>query len=219
MRKIFLILCSLMLSLLIGACANHDLPKGLACDIDNLPAWESFSATNYESYAFSFSKVNTVIYKYNGTENTINHDDPRVIRLLNFLAYSDKKSLSTWRQGYVSQDEVQGYLMAGEPVLEIIFHSNEISETHSYASLQKLLICGDSYLRFIDINGELRIERCWPYGELIMCEITEESRYEDFISYDGWGSNYWIDLLTYSGFGGQGDGSVVPADEHPIDPK
>ena len=207
MCKRMMRLCSFALCLLLCGCAKNDSPQGLKYDVANFPAWEDFSDTRYESYADEFAEIETVIYKYNGTAKSIEANDPRVIRLLNFLAYSNKNMLSTWEQGYVSQERVEAYMGADSPMLEITFEKDETFDPDVYADLQKIVICGDSYLRFSKIradtesaNDDMRVERYFPYGELIMSYSTEEHEYKNLLSYDGWGSGDWIDLPEYAGF-------------------
>ena len=187
---------TILFVLLFSACGNDSLPDGVYCPVNGLPSLADFSSSNYETFAQHFSTVKSAIYKYNGTENHVSPDDPRLISLLNFLAFSYKQGLTAWRQGYVPEDEIASYLTTKEPMLEITFHSNNISEATS-----QIIICGDSYLviKNTETDGQ-RCERCWPYGELIMEKITSGEADISMISYEGWGTNYWIDLLEYAGF-------------------
>ncbi len=206
-----LILCSLVFCLMLGGCTNNDSPRGLNYDVAGLPAWEDFSDTDFESYISIFSGVKSVTYKYNDTKKGIATNDFRVIRLLNFLAYSYENMLSTWEHGHVSQERVDAYLATDVPMLEIIFQIDETLDPDAYKDLQKIVICGDSVLCFLEtradvegVNDRVYVERYWPYGELIMRDIMSDSaghlERKDLLSYEGWGSGYWIDLPEYAGF-------------------
>ena len=61
-----------------------------------IPLVESLSGTEYESYRYQFSPVATAVYRANGTEEVINSDDVRLVRLLNLLAYSHSENLQKY---------------------------------------------------------------------------------------------------------------------------
>ena len=169
--------------------------------LDELPAIESFSSTAYEEYEFHFSPVKSAVLQVNGSKEVIKPDDPRLVRLLNFLAFSAEKGLSTLRQGYVMQDEIDGYLSSNEAMLEVTFSRGEASGTNILSNTPKIVVCGDSYILFVDseianngIQG-MHAERHWPYAVLVPVAQREEK-----LSYNGWGSGYWMDILEYCGF-------------------
>jgi len=168
---------------------------------NELPAIESFSGTVYEEYEFHFSPIKSAVLHVNGSKAVIKPDDPRLLRLLNFLAFSAEKELSTLRQGYVMEEEIDDYLSSNEAMLEVTFSLGEASGTNILSNTPKIVVCGDSYILFVDpeianngIQG-IHAERHWPYAVLV--PVTQ---WEEKLSYNGWGSGYWMDILEYCGF-------------------
>ncbi len=198
-KRVLCCLCAFLLILSLSACeapAIDEQPTETG-----LPAMESFSDTEYEDYQYHFRPVQKAVYKHDGIEETIAADDPRLIRLLNFLAYSENQMLSIWRQGYVEEAEIHTYLASDAPMLDVTFVMKGEPKRDTLGDTPRILVCGDSYLLFEDPkianNGYtgLFAERYWPYASII--EWTSKT---GNVSLEDWGTGYWIDILEYAGF-------------------
>lgn len=181
--------------------------SGLYRNVPNVPRIEDFSGEVYEKYVFHFPPVESAVYVYNGTELAIEPDDPRLVRLLNFLAYSENKYLSCWTRGYVNESEMNGFLASDDPRLEVSFYEPEPLKLNRGRCTQedtpKIIICGDNYLLYCresDPDGTERIERWWPYGSLYEDWAVKRVDRNCRLLYEGWGDSCWIDLLVYAGF-------------------
>lgn len=204
--KKYVLIVLLILFILLPCCkrnTDNEFSVVSMCDITKIPDIELFSDTEYESYEYHFPPIESAAYIHDGKKEDISPNDKRLIRLLNFIAYSDNKMLSTWRQGYVESDEINNYLSSDEPMLEVKFSIKSNSKNRTMEKAIKMIVCGDSYLLFIEPpewydNSEIA-ERYWPYGT-IASYSNPESKIEEILSYNGWGNEYWIDVLAYSGF-------------------
>lgn len=203
-RCYFFVLMLIMGCFALGACTNVQkaLPNGMNFPVKGVPSIETFSGSNLEEYEFHFSPIKYAVYHHDMVEEMISADDSRLIRLLNFLAYSMTNDLSIWRQSYVQEDEIMVYFQSDEPMLEVYFQTGQNNSNNAHLNCPRVVICGDSYLLFLDekVAGDqnadnLCAERYWPYGELVLAMDAE-----NMISFDGWGTGCWIDLLTYAGF-------------------
>lgn len=203
MKNKVMILFTIVSLIFVGCHDSNgkDLPNGLYYNVKQLPDINSFSSTEYEAYRFQFSPVESAIFRCGDTEYPISPNDPRLIQLLNFLAYSEEKMFSTWLQGHVTKSEQAEMLSNEAPMLEINFRVQEDHKGYVHANALKAIICGDSYLLYTDSHikdnpeyADYLVDRYWPYGSLIV-ELNI-----DMLSYDGWGAGYWIDLVTYAGF-------------------
>lgn len=198
-KRILCCLCAVLLILPLSACKDPAI-DGQPTET-GLPAVESFSDTEYEDYQYHFRPVQKAVYKHDGIEETIAADDPRLIRLLNFLAYSENQMLSIWLQGCVEEAEINTYLASDAPMLDVAFVMEGEPKNDTLGDTPRILVCGDSYLLFIQDgitnNGEkgLVAERYWPYASTI--EWTSET---GNVSLEGWGTGYWMDILEYAGF-------------------
>lgn len=211
-KKLFTGLCVLMIAVLMFGCNNNadsGNPTGTTTTgitttetpIENtLPDITMFSETEYENYKTHFSPVKSASYRCNGTVEEISADDPRLLRLLNFLAYSSENSMDVWTQGYVSEDEINSCLSTDYPMLEINFYNEKGRSGSAIGDTPKIVVCGDSYLAFVDpalanngIEGVFA-EQYWPYGELVTSTNGTDFRIEN------WGLKYWLNILEYAGF-------------------
>lgn len=198
------ILCAVA-CLLVG-CANTQTEiavEGLYCSVENVPSINEFPGTRYEDDDLHFAEIESATYIYDGKELYIEPNDPRLIRLLNFLAYSDKKGLSSLQQGYLDEEQINDLRLSEFPQLEVRFDCAENEKQTSLSRTFKILVCGDSYLRYSNTcstDYSVMVERYWPYGELVMSMVVEEKLPMNVLSYEGWGTGYWIDLLKYAGF-------------------
>lgn len=171
------------------------VPDGLKCDMPQLPKIASFSGEKYEDYHIHFPPVESATLRSNETIVSIEPSDPRLVRLLNFLAYGINEGHTSWRQGYVLENEINSYLLCKDTMLDIIFRPMEEPINDTHAKTRRMIVCGDSYLLFVasDSEGNIRGERFWPYAELV---LTQDSS----LLSNEWGNKYWIDMLTFAGF-------------------
>lgn len=212
-KRVLCIIC--VLACCLCGCAKKQenyLREGLYCNVPNVPRIEKFSGKAYEKYEYHFSPVESAVYVYNGTEIAIEADDPRLIRLLNFLAYSDEKDLSWWLQGYEYEDEINVFLASDVPRLEVNFIEEPLTFGSALEKTPKIIICGDTFLLYTrepGPDGTERADRRWPYAELYMKWADKEKVDErNRLSSKRWGTDCWIDLLVYAGFTKPSEGDV-----------
>ena len=203
---IFVIIIAIVSVSLHIYCKNASkLPVGLQFEVEGLPNIDEFSDTTFVDYKFHFpTSIESAVFLHNGITETISTDDPRLIQLLNFIAYGSSEGFTPFLKGYVYEDEILSCLAAKDPMLEITFN---VSDTPGNSTLEKtpqIIICGDSFLAMRDttdpkwvLGDGMFADRYWPYGCLVEHLYVQNS---NVISYDGWGNTYWIDLLEYSGF-------------------
>ena len=204
----FAIVCVLVICFFSSQKAFTNLPAGLKYDVGALPSIADFSTTSYEDYKYYFSPVSTAVLKKDGGEAVIPPDDPRLISLLNFIAYSYSERMIVMEQSYILEDEILSYLSCEDPMLEITFAVSTESENNTLNKTPRVVICGDSFLAFMDTDSPswvlgdgLFAERFWPYGTLVYDLLGDiYNPKQEIISFEGWGCGYWIDLLEYSGF-------------------
>ena len=203
--KVFRI-CILLLTsaILLHACS---LPvkqdSGLLVQIPDLPKIEDFSGVSYEEFSTMYPPVESAVLRFGGDETPIAADDPRLIRLLNFLLYSESNWLTSTQQSYVPAEDIHALLQNDVPVLDITFVHQYISN-HMQISpyLPRMIICGDSYLTFVydEDNTSAQAERFWPYRTLISDAVRAGQASIDYLTDVAWDSEKWIDLLKYAGF-------------------
>ena len=181
--SVVLILAVVLLSVLSGCkpapLGNLDIPK--------------------DCYLQYFSPVKSAVLYVNGTQQQIAADDPRLIRLLDFLAYSADSRMGTLTQGVFSQSEMDQYDFQNAPVLEVTFAADAADKT-GYRNSPRILVSGDTYFLYMNPETyggggqELCAERHWPYSKLAP-EGAERSNYDLSL-----GGDYWLDILKHCGF-------------------
>ena len=176
---------------------KKEVPAGLKYNVAALPEMSDFADTEYEDYAFQFSPVQSAVLKIGDQEIPIAPDDPRLIRLLNFLAYGFSEGHTEWLQGLVPEDEINSYLTCDDRMLDVTFYQEGSHDNSTHNTTNRMILCGDSYLLFtgLDLDGNICGERFWPYAGLPKVRNDSTSFYAD-----EWGNNFWIDLLAYAGF-------------------
>ncbi len=209
-KKRFAVVFIILIPWLLCSCNNSKedcRPKGLKYDVPGVPSIEEFSGTHYEDYECIFPPVSSAVYRNGNTEETIQPNDARLIRLLNSIAYSQEKQLTAMIQGYLEDGEIIELLSSDEPMLEINFLKPEHPVNSSICTTSQIVICGDSFLLILGENpdwyaGDRLAERYWPYASVVSdtMDIENEQMRDDILSHNGWGDDYWIDLLEYSGF-------------------
>ena len=203
--SIGILCCLIVMCFVYSRVMSSQLPPGLYYEVEGLPEIDSFSGEKYEDHKWQFSPVISAVLKHNGKEENIDPNDPRLIKLLNFISYGYSELLSPWQQSHVKEDEIKQYLACKDPMLEVTFEGVRGSEPKPLYDTPRIVICGDSILAFVDTETPtswyygrgLLAERIWPYGSLIL-KLCESHPYDALIS-DDWGTGYWIDLLEYSG--------------------
>ena len=176
---------------------KKEVPAGLKYNVAELPEMSNFSDTEYEDYAFQFSSVQSAKLITGDKEMPISSDDPRLIRLLNFLAYGLSEGHTEWLQGLVLEDEINCYLACDDMMLDVTFHQEGSHDNSTHNTTNRMILCGDSYLLFTghDLDGNVCGERFWPYAGLSRVRNDSTSFYAG-----EWGNDFWIDILTYAGF-------------------
>lgn len=200
MKKYILFIILIIMLSVLTSCMREPPSTALSEDILNFP---------YTNYEMHFAPIESAVLYIDDAVMQVALDDPRLIRVLNFLAYSEVLDQSAWLQGYVYQDQIHQLYDSGETMLEISFTVDGKNDNNILKDTPRILISGDSYILFVDpqiaangIVGEYA-DRCWPYAN-IAPSLTSEC-----LSYDGWGSGYWIDILKHCGFGLEYDNSSL----------
>ena len=203
--KVFRVCILLLISaILLHACS---LPakqsNGLLVQIPDLPKIDDFSGVAYEDFSTMYPPVESAILRVDGGEIPIAADDPRLIRLLNFLLYSESNWLTTTQQSYVPTEDIHALLQSDVSMLDITFAHQYVSN-HMQISpyLPRMIICGDSYLTFVydEDNTSVQAERFWPYRTFISDAVSAGQANIDYLIDATWDSEKWIDLLKYAGF-------------------
>ena len=201
-KRMLMILCAILCAVICVSCGK-ELPKGLNYEIENLPVLSELSGERYEFYDYQFSPVASAVYRCGETEIQIDRQDPRLLRLLNFLACSESRFKSSWSSDYLPEEELRGYYNSTEPMLEVVFNNEGSAEWDKLSSACRMVICGDSFVAFYgdseawDISGTLYGKRSWPYAKLVSAQAPDQA--ESLLSSQAWGSGHWIDLLTFAG--------------------
>lgn len=207
MRKSFYcLICLLLVSTLLSSCMVTSKPNDesqqetMLYERIGVPAIAEFSGTEYSSRV---PPVESAIYRYNGKEESIAVDDPRLVRLLNFLVHSLNEG-STWLiQGIIEEEDINTYLASEKAMLDITFLPAEDPDA-PYIKTPRLVVCGDNYLEFLYPEpynrepGTLIAEHHWPYGEQAF-----EAQRKGILANASLGEvsgDDWIDLLEYAGF-------------------
>lgn len=212
-RRNILTIGIIIMFLLLAGCDYDTFPTGgiitdpattlssSACNY-GVPPIDTFSSIEYESYKYQFSSVDKAVLKLNGAEHPISADDPRLIRLLNAIAYSMSEMSDQLLHHYIEGEELQQCLSIDAPMLEITFRNDGTGS--GLKDVPRIVICKGSYLKFIadkdkptgitDSLAEMR----FPFGEL---ETKESSALQVESSTPGeWGEESWLDLVEYAGF-------------------
>ena len=189
-----------------------DLPTGLYHSVSGLPKIEDFSGTEYEDYSFQFCQVKSAIYRHDGIEENIDLNDPRLIRLINFLAYDKSERLYWERQGPVYVYEIDALMSSGKPMIEVEFYNNLDATTSDERCPEMILIgnyrilnFGTDYEWYDDgmVGLEYAVYESLAYEEFVnngkedlfkyFCSVTQVERWtnEDY---------YWLDMIKYAGF-------------------
>lgn len=217
MKKAFLKLCVMasVVAVFLAGCAGRleaepetttpEETKSVTYDI--LPEMNSFSGTEYEDYAYHFPPITAAVLHYNGNTEEIPVDDTRLIRLLNFIAYSYVSGFCGWRQSVVEDGEIREYLESDVPMLEVWFDNSQATgDGYTIEETPRIIISEDTYLIFADpqfyyipgMQGDYA-EMMFPYYSQL-CELHDQGLVDAVSCGEEWGREGWIDMLEYAGF-------------------
>ena len=200
-RSVICLLC--MLVCFLNACDESETTPvpGLRYEVAGVPRIDSFSGEKMESED-PFPSVETAVYIDGSTEQRIEPNDPRLIRLLNFLLYSKDMGLSAWAQGYLDEQEISELQIPNFCRLEVTFSAPSTGASVNERTW-KIIIFGDGYLQYSH-GGPTpdweAVEHYCPYVSLVMDLVAKNELPKEAISTFGLGTDYWIDLVKYAGF-------------------
>lgn len=168
-----------------------------------IPSIEAFSGTEYEDHRYHFPPVASAVFIHDGKGEPIAKDDPRLIRMLNFLTYSKEIRVDWWRQGYVLDDEIKECLASDYPMIDVRFNL-ENGADDSVLKTPRIIVCGHSYLilkteNHIGDKDDMLAEQYWPYADIISAKRAEGLIEYDSYSY-GWGRDDWLNIPKHAGF-------------------
>lgn len=150
--------------------------------------------TGYEQ---CFSPVESAVLYVDGAQQQINPDDPRLTRVLSFLGYAVENEQYVLMQGVIHEEKINQHYASGATMLEVTFAVDPEGSSY-FCNAPKILICGDTYLLFMNpetyYTEELCAERHWPYA----AQAPEGARGSNVDL--SWGGEYWLDILAYCGF-------------------
>ena len=212
-RRNILTIGIIIMFLLLAGCDYDTFPTGgiitdpattlssSACNY-GVPPIDTFSSNKYEPYKYQFSSVDKAVLKLNGAEHPISADDPRLIRLLNAIAYSMSEMSDQLLHHYIEGEELQQCLSIDAPMLEITFRNDGTGS--GLKDVPCIIVCEGSYLKFIadedkptGVTAPLA-EMRFPFAEIVAKAIYEQQA-ELSIS-EEWGAKSFIDLIEYAGF-------------------
>ena len=203
-KKIFLLF---LIAILMAGCQNTNNPEesplidpttvpATTTDTNEstVPAIDTFSGTEFRIEKLYGSKIVSATLHQGGHTAEIAPDDPRLIRLLNLLTFSDDQGLTPWLQGLIEDAEIQERLSSDAVMLDIIMQPG--SERGTFLEKAKrIVVCEERYMIIYDGHvyyEGLVAEEFYPFGDSVL---------EDDTAYgEEWGQAGWIDLLEYSGF-------------------
>ena len=167
-----------------------------------IPDIESFSGEHYENFEYHFSEVVSAYYVSNGNKTEISKDDPRIIRLLNFIAKSHNDLTEVYETRGIDTELIQSlWLDDPSPMLEINFVGSDDNNDNGLKSAFQLLIrgCGIIYIYHNgnkDLFGDSGLygEQRWPYLGCVDSDNWNRCRHPKN------GEKPWLDLLEIAGF-------------------
>lgn len=178
---------------------------GLNAAVADLPELQSFSDHAYEHYEYQFAPVDHALLFHDGTVEEIAPDDPRLFRLLNFIAASESENSNWLRQGYVEKAEIE-QRCENSSYMEVYFQSPDVPGDTVLGDVPEIWILGAAVM--IDQNDIGRVEEHWPYMELYYDLVDQGIVTDEQFSIE-LSSNYsgkpWLDLLVYAGFLSEAD--------------
>lgn len=175
---VIMTICALV-SLLAGCASKDPLAK---LDIPD------------DCYTEYFSPVEGAVLYANGTTQQIASDDPRLIRVLNFIAYSQMYEPGAWTKGCVGEETINKCYASTMATLEINFAVDTENPTQGHKGWEWIIVCGSTFLEPMPdghtYEGRNAVVH-WPYSEL-----APEGTKNDM----EWEEEPWLNILTYCGF-------------------
>lgn len=206
-KLVFFFLVILIISNVYGCSWQEEkssLPEtGMRLAVKGMPKVGEFSGESLEAFEDQFPPVSYATYYHNGTEEDIPANDPRLITLLNLIAYSKNEHTNAMMQGYLEDDEVKMLLSNAAAHLEVVFLPTD-SASDILAQTQILQVCGASCLHYINVKGNgQQIQPEYPYMSLLLEMVENGEIAEQILLQESDLHNQetpWLDLLEYSGF-------------------
>ena len=201
-KQLAVIFCLLWISALFAACAAHD--NGVQAGI--VPDIQTFSGSDYEAFEFHFPPVDYALFYHDDTVDTISPEDPKLIRLLNFIAFSSSNSLSWVRQGYIPEDEMVRHYDHWSRI-EVFFRSVSPSEDEGLAEdphvilTPRIIIAKNVVFEYASNNTD--IDEYWPYLAIYWSKAENGEISKEAFENEMYGETIeapWIDLIKLSGF-------------------
>lgn len=132
---------------------------------------EDFSENEFESNQYMFSEISAVTLYQDGVAMTLNTNDSRIIRLLNFLSFAVSKGDMTWMQGHPDAEWMREF-EASENRLEIVF-SNDLMCEHGFdlKACEKLIVSEDCCVCVYSIGDTNQTGLTHEPGKMATCFI------------------------------------------------
>ena len=168
------------------------LPVGLYFPVKGFPRIEEFSGTEYEEACDSFPAASHAILYTEERQFQIAGDDPRLIRLLNAIGYSNNENLSGHRYCEIHESTIEefkatAYLEVHFP--EPVQFGNELSNITVLIAQKEYMILYTDVVVVDSIVGNVYSgDIIRPYMALLTGIFWRVDNFE------------WFDLLAYAGF-------------------
>ncbi len=162
-----------------------------------LPDIKDFSDTAYEDYGRTFPSVAYAVLSFDEQEEEIAADDPRLMRLLNYILYSEAEDSAAWTHGLLTQEDVQKYRDSYVAYLTVVF---SVSKDLFVPNLREIIIFPDRYL-LVGSNDEIDdyVQENFPY-EMYYVNYLRQTGVADWQEEINNPEQPWIDLLEIGGF-------------------
>lgn len=133
---------------------------------DNLPVFSDFSGSVIDDSSLTFPTPQGAVLSVNGKTEEISPSDPRLIRLLNYILFSENEQLSGVTTGLLSEEDIQAYYDKCSVWLEVSFPANE--NRCFVPNLSEMVIFPNVYLLFgSQANTGAYVEEHFPYAALL----------------------------------------------------
>lgn len=186
MKKRFLSCVIALLLLVLSGCGEpqaSSAPSTHPLDAVEIPD---------SGYETAFAPLESATLYVNGAQQEIALDDPRLIRVINFLGYSIDTHQCGYLQGKIDADEIAQHYASEITMLEITFAVDPSNRDSGLRYASKILIGGDSFVYFASDSTSASVR--WPYAKL----RPEDTHRSD--AGEPWEEGYWLDILAYCGF-------------------
>lgn len=173
--------------------SNNSLPSYY----DDLPVFSSFSGSVIDGASLTLPLPQKATLVNYGKTEEIAPTDPRLIRLLNFILYSENQQLSAITTGLLSEEDIQLYYDACPVWLIISFDSKE---NNSFVpNLSEIVIFPSAYLLFgsQEKTGSY-VEEHFPYEVLLDTWAEQNNVNTNDYLYDL--KDPWMNMLLIAGF-------------------